>query len=90
MAQERADALKDQFIMDMHTHFCATTRASRLSCVSASGGQGGLEPGADRQAADHRGPEVEQLLKEVSRHDTKIALISSARRRAPRRFLTTR
>lgn len=36
MANERAAGLKDQFIMDLHTHSCATTRRSRPSSRSAT------------------------------------------------------
>jgi hypothetical protein len=35
VAAERAASLKDQFIMDMHTHSCATTRGWRIACARA-------------------------------------------------------
>ena len=63
MAQERADALKDQFIMDMHTHFLRDdTRLTSFRRHAPGGRQGRLEQGAGRQGTDHRGPEVRQLL----------------------------
>ena len=35
VAKERAKALSGQFVMDCHTHSCATTLASWASCASA-------------------------------------------------------
>ena len=59
MAQERADLLKDQFIMDMHTHFLRDdTRIQTFVRGAGGSGQARVEPGARRQAANHRGPEV--------------------------------
>ena len=59
---------------------------------SARGGrQGGLEPGAGRQAADHRGPEVRQLLQgdlPRQRHQGRADLSGSARRTRSDWFLT--
>ena len=55
MAQERANALKDQFIMDMHTHFLRDdTRLEGFRALARGGRQGRLESGAGGQAADTR------------------------------------
>ncbi|WP_407178901.1 hypothetical protein [Bradyrhizobium sp. STM 3562] len=55
MADERANALKDQFILDMHTHFLRDdTRITTFSGNAESGRQGGLEQGTHRARADHR------------------------------------
>jgi hypothetical protein len=69
MAQERAGALKDQFIMDMHTHFLRDDTRIMGFCRNAqSGRQGRLEQGARRSRTDHRGPQVQQLQEgDVSR-----------------------
>ena len=64
---------------------CATTRASRLRARARGGGQGRLEPGARRQAADHRGPEVRQLLQgdlPRQRHQGRADLERAVRRSA--------
>ena len=85
MAQERANALKDQFIMDMHTHFLRDdTRIQTFVRQREAVGKAGWNPAADRQAADHRGPEVDNYFKEVFLDsDTKIALISQRALRYP-------
>ena len=81
MAQERANALKDQFIMDMHTHFLRDdTRLTNFVAMRAAVGKAGW----NKQLADK-----EQTLEDLKYgnyvkemfldSDTKIALISSAR-----------
>ena len=63
MAKERAQALSKQFVMDCHTHFLRDdTRIMGFVRQREAVGKAGLEPGAGRQAADHRGSEVRQLL----------------------------
>ena len=80
MAQERATALKDQFIMDMHTHFLRDdTRI--MTFVNMRGAVG--KAGWNKQLA-----EKEQTIEDLKfanykkemflDSDTKIALISSA------------
>ena len=80
MAQERAASLRDQFIMDMHTHFLRDdTRLTSFVDMRAAVGQAGW----NRELASHE-QTVEDLkfanyVKEVFLDsDTKIALISSA------------
>jgi uncharacterized protein len=80
MAQERADALKDQFIMDMHTHFLRDdTRLTSFVEMRNSVGKAGW----NKDLGDH-----EQTIEDLKFNnykkemfldsDTKIALISSA------------
>ena len=80
MAQERANALKDQFIMDMHTHFLRDdTRIMTFVNMRNAVGKAGW----NKQLAE-REQTIEDLKfnnykKEVFLDsDTKIALISSA------------
>ena len=80
MAQERADALKDQFIMDCHTHFLRddTRIVTFLNMRIAVGKAGWNKSLADKEQT------IEDLkynnyVKEIFLDsDTKIALISSA------------
>src|SRR6201994_3312446 len=80
MAQERASAFKDQFIMDMHTHFLRDdTRIMGFVEMRKAVGKAGW----NKQLADH-----EQTIEDLKfnnykkemflESDTKIALISSA------------
>ena len=80
MAQERANALKDQFIMDMHTHFLRDdTRIMTFVDMRNAVGKAGW----NKELADH-----EQTIEDLKFNnykkemfldsDTKIALISSA------------
>jgi predicted TIM-barrel fold metal-dependent hydrolase len=80
MAQERADALKSQFIMDMHTHFLRDdTRIMTFVNMRNAVGKAGW----NKQLADKE-QSIEDLKfnnykKEIFLDsDTKIALISSA------------
>ena len=61
MAQERANALKDQFIMDMHTHFLRDdTRIMTFVEYAQRGWQGRVEQATGENAeADHRGSQVQ-------------------------------
>src|ERR1700722_12223021 len=80
MAQERASALKDQFIMDMHTHFLRDdTRLTSFVDMRKAVGKAGW----NKELNDH-----EQTIEDLKSNnykkemfldsDTKIALISSA------------
>ena len=63
LAQARADGLKGQFVMDMHTHFLRDdTRIMTFVRQREAVGKAGWNPGARGQGADDRGPEVRQLL----------------------------
>ena len=63
LAQARADGLKDQFIMDVHTHFLRDdTRLQGFVARARGGRQGRLESGPRRQAANDRGPQVSELV----------------------------
>src|ERR1700742_2529080 len=80
MAQERANALKDQFIMDMHTHFLRDdTRIMNFVAMRTAVGRAGW----NKQLAE-REQTIEDLKfnnykKEMFLDsDTKISLISSA------------
>jgi predicted TIM-barrel fold metal-dependent hydrolase len=80
MAQERAEGLKDQFIMDMHTHFLRDdTRIKNFVAMRAAVGKAGW----NKQLADKE-QTIDDLkygnyFKEIFLDsDTKIALISSA------------
>src|SRR6516164_9723117 len=80
MAEERAAGLKDQFIMDMHTHFLRDdTRIMNFVAMRAAVGKAGW----NKQLADKE-QTIEDLkfgnyVKEMFLDsDTKIALISSA------------
>src|ERR1700720_3119673 len=80
MAEERANALKDQFIMDMHTHFLRDdTRVMTFVDMRKAVGKAGW----NKQLSDH-----EQTIEDLKFNnykkemfldsDTKISLISSA------------
>jgi uncharacterized protein len=80
MAEERANSLKDQFIMDMHTHFLRDdTRIMNFVAMRTAVGKAGW----NKQLADKE-QTIEDLkygnyVKEMFLDsDTKIALISSA------------
>jgi uncharacterized protein len=80
MADERADSLKDQFIMDMHTHFLRDdTRIQNFVAMRTAVGKAGWNKDlADReQTIDDL--KYDNYVKEVFLDsDSKIALISSA------------
>ena len=60
MAQERANALKDQFIMDMHTHFLRDdTRIMTFVNMRNAVGKAGWNKQLAGTRADHRGLEVQ-------------------------------
>jgi len=79
-AQARADALRDQFIMDMHTHFLRDdTRLTEFVAMREAVGKAGwnTEIGNKQQTLDDL--KYANYVKEMYLDsDTKIALISSA------------
>jgi hypothetical protein len=80
VAQERADALKDQLILDMHTHFLRDdTRITTFLDMRKAVGQSGWnkELAGKEQTLDDL--KFANYIKEIFLDsDTKIALISSA------------
>ena len=81
LAQERSEALRDQFIMDMHTHFLRDdTRLTSFVRLRESVIQRGWNPqlsASGEQTIEHL--KFDNYFKEVYLDsDTKIALISSA------------
>ena len=80
MADERADSLKDQFIMDMHTHFLRDdTRIKNFVAMRAAVGKAGWnkELAGKEQTIDDL--KYDNYFKEIFLDsDTKIALISSS------------
>jgi uncharacterized protein len=85
MAQERADALKDQLVIDMHTHFLRDdTRITTFLDMRKAVGQAGWnkELGHEQTLEDLK---FANYVKEIFLDsDTKIALISSARQTSRR------
>ena len=86
MAQERADALKDQFIMDMHTHFLRDdTRIMSFVNMRNAVGKAGWNKQLAEQGADDRGPEVRQLREgdvPRQRHQDRADLVGALGHRA--------
>ena len=84
LANQRAQALADQFIMDVHTHFLRAEHAHPHLRQPAHGGrQGRLEPGAGRQGADDRRPHVRELVQgglHGQRHESGAGQRSTLRR----------
>jgi predicted TIM-barrel fold metal-dependent hydrolase len=80
MADQRADSLKDQFIMDMHTHFLRDdTRIKNFVNMRAAVGKAGWnkELAGKEQTIDDL--KYDNYFKEIFLDsDTKIALISSS------------
>lgn len=93
LAQERSEALSDQFIMDMHTHFLRDdTRLTSFVRLRESVIQRGWNPqlsASGEQTIEHL--KFDNYFKEIYLDsDTKIALISSAPSDIPEDwFLTT-
>src|ERR1700683_902163 len=80
MAEERADGLKDQIVVDMHTNFLEMRRAiERLGWNNELGGEQTIE---DLKFANY----IKEMFLDS---DTKIALISSAPSDIPRDWLLT-
>lgn len=80
LANERANALKDQFIMDMHTHFLRDdTRVMTFVHQREAVGQAGWNPDLAGKPQTIEDLKFANYFKEIYLDsDTKIALISSA------------
>lgn len=80
MAQERADGLKNQFIMDMHTHFLRDdTRNMNFVNMRNAVGKAGWNKALTEREQTIADLKYANYLKEMYLDsDTKIALISSA------------
>jgi predicted TIM-barrel fold metal-dependent hydrolase len=80
MAQERADSLKDQFIMDMHTHFLRDdTRLTNFVRGRAAVGRAGWNKTLADKEQTLEDLKYDNYFKEMFLDsDTKIALISSS------------
>lgn len=80
MAQARADGLKGQFIMDMHTHFLRDdTRLTSFVNMRASVGKSGWNKDLAGKEQTIEDLKYDNYVKEMFLDsDTKIALISSA------------
>src|SRR5215472_1804690 len=80
MADERANALKDQFIMDMHTHFLRDdTRITAFVDMRKAVGKAGWNPELAGKPQTLDDLKYENWKKEVFLDsDTKVAIITSA------------
>ncbi len=80
LAQERAGALKDQFIMDMHTHFLRDdTRIMNFVNMRNAVGKAGWNKALSEREQTIEDLKFDNYFKEIYLDsDTKIALISSA------------
>src|SRR4051812_34011376 len=80
MAQERASALKDQFVMDMHTHFLRDdTRITTFVDMRNAVGKAGWNKELGNREQTIEDLKFDNYKKEMFLDsDTKIALISSA------------
>ena len=91
MAQERANALKDQFIMDMHTHFLRDdTRLANFVRSREAVGKAGWNPALVDKPQTLDDLKFNNYFKEIYLDsDTKIALISSSPSEIPRDWFLT-
>lgn len=91
MAQERAAALKDQFIMDMHTHFLRDdTRLENFVRSREAVGKAGWNPALVGKPQTLEDLKFNNYFKEIYLDsDTKIALISSSPSEIPRDWFLT-
>jgi predicted TIM-barrel fold metal-dependent hydrolase len=91
MAQERASALKDQFIMDMHTHFLRDdTRLTNFVRSREAVGKAGWNPALVDKPQTLDDLKFNNYFKEIYMDsDTKIALISSSPSEIPRDWFLT-
>jgi predicted TIM-barrel fold metal-dependent hydrolase len=80
MAQARADGLKDQFIMDVHTHFLRDdTRITNFIAMRQSVGDSGWNPQLTGKKQTIEDLKFDNYYKEMFLDsDTKVALISGA------------
>ena len=91
MAQERADALRDQFIMDMHTHFLRDdTRIQTFVRAREAVGKAGWNPALIDKPQTIEDLKWNNYFKEIFLDsDTKVALISSAPSDLPQDWFLT-
>ena len=91
MAQERANRLKDQFIMDMHTHFLRDdTRLVNFVRSREAVGKAGWNPTLVDKPQTLDDLKYNNYFKEIYLDsDTKIALISSSPSEIPRDWFLT-
>jgi uncharacterized protein len=91
MAQERADSLRDQFIMDMHTHFLRDdTRIQTFVRQREAVGKAGWNPTLVDKPQTIEDLKWNNYFKEIFLDsDTKIALISSAPSDVPQDWFLT-
>src|SRR5262245_28056720 len=91
MAQERAASLKDQFIMDMHTHFLRDdTRLENFVRSREAVGKAGWNPTLVDKPQTLEDLKFNNYFKEMYLDsDTKIALISSSPSEIPRDWFLT-
>ena len=91
MAQERADSLKDQFIMDMHTHFLRDdTRIQTFVRAREAVGKLGWNPALVDKPQTIEDLKWNNYFKEIFLDsDTKVALISSAPSDIPQDWFLT-
>jgi uncharacterized protein len=90
-AQERADALRSQFIMDMHTHFLRDdTRIQTFVRQREAVGQSGWNPQLVGRPQTIEDLKFNNYFKEIFLDsDTKVALISSAPSDIPQDWFLT-
>jgi hypothetical protein len=91
MAQMRSDGLKNQFIMDMHTHFLRDdTRLTSFVNMRAAVGRSGWNTDLAGKEQTIEDLKYDNYVKEIFLDsDTKIALISSAPSDIPRDWFLT-
>jgi uncharacterized protein len=91
MAQDRADALKGQFIMDMHTHFLRDdTRITEFLEMREAVGRAGWNKELSEKEQTLEDLKFANYVKEIFLDsDTKIALISSAPSDIPQDWFLT-
>lgn len=91
MAQERADGLKGQFIMDMHTHFLRDdTRLDSFVNMRTAVGKSGWNKALAEKAQTIEDLKFANYVKEIFLDsDTKVALISSAPSDIPQDWFLT-
>jgi uncharacterized protein len=91
IAQERADALKGQFIVDMHTHFLRDdTRLMNFVAMRTAVGKSGWNKRLSEKEQTIEDLKFPNYVKEMFLDsDTKIALISSAPSDIPRDWFLT-
>jgi hypothetical protein len=91
LAQARADGLKNQFIMDMHTHFLRDdTRLTSFVNMRTSVGKSGWNKDLTGKEQTLEDLKYDNYVKEMFYDsDTKIALISSAPSDIPRDWFLT-